>query len=229
MVGTTPPIRSSHVLAIDALGFAERLERSNDNELAEIWQVAQAQYHRFRASLPNLWVVNLWRGLVLSSGEFEATRLNDMFIVHSRRHMREEGLRYLIAGSLLYQQLLCVGFIPRGGLGVGPLMGRRDLLIGPGFVDAYRQAEKRAVETRNICAVQVSPGVVSGLRTSSKAHNLLCAYRGHHFIHPWALRDPELGPFDKDRVLQCLGAAGTNSEKLDATAEFLEHVADGEA
>lgn len=61
---------------------------------------------------------------------------------------------------------------------------------------------------------------------SRKALRLVCFYEGHFFLHPYHLVDPDLGAFSPGRVLDCLGAAGTNEDKLNATRKFLAELED---
>jgi hypothetical protein len=158
----------------------------------------------------------------------EALRLNDMFIAFSRKNTVEPDLRYLVSASMLYHQMLLEGFIPRGGLGFG-LVARGDgLLIGDGFIDAYERAEKRPAELKDICAVEVSPKAMRAIRPTQRRYQLICFYRGRFFIHPFALTDPDLGAFDRARILDCLRAAGANEQKLTATADFLDGFEDWE-
>lgn len=61
---------------------------------------------------------------------------------------------------------------------------------------------------------------------SRKALKLVCFYEGHFFLHPYHLVDADLGTFSAGRVLDCLEAAATNEEKLNATRKFLGELED---
>ena len=97
-----------------------------------------------------------------------------------------------------------------------------NLFLGSGFLDAYRMAESRPDPVRDVCAITVSPSFYSLVSWSEKCCRLLCLYEDHFFIHPYALSDPDMGEFDKDRILKCLKDSGTNEKKLTATKHFLE-------
>jgi hypothetical protein len=53
----------------------------------------------------------------------------------------------------------------------------------------------------------------------------MCFYK-RHFFHPYHLVDSDLGAFSSSRVLDCLEAAATNADKLNATRKFLEELED---
>lgn len=212
----------SPVLAMDALGFSAELDKCEDPEsLAALAARLDAQFHGFRSKIPHE-VAFVSQKRVIGSGEFSTLRLNDMFIVFSRRSRQDLPLRYLVAASLTYHQLLRSGFIVRGGLGLGPVLCRRDLFLGRGFLDAYRMAEGRPHPVRDVCATMVSPSFYSLVSWSERCCRLLCLYEDHFFVHPYALSDPDMGEFDEDRILKCLKDSGANERKLTATKHFLE-------
>ena len=101
-------------------------------------------------------------------------------------------------------------------------------MIGDGFIDAYERAEKRPAEIKDICAIEVSPSAMQTVRPTKRCYNLVCFYRGHFFVHPYFLTDPDLGAFDRDRVLESLRRAGANEQKLEATEAFLDGFEDSE-
>ena len=212
----------SPVLVVDALGFSAELEECGDLEsLAALALRLDAQFHGFRSKIPHE-VTFVTNKRVIGTREFSTLRLNDMFVVFSQRSRRDLPLRYLVAASLTYHQLLRTGFTVRGGLGLGPVLRRGDLFLGSGFLDAYRMAESRPRPVRDVCAIMVSPNFYSLVSWSEKCCRLLCLYEDHFFIHPYALSDPDMGEFDKDRILRCLKDSGTNEKKLTATKHFLE-------
>lgn len=216
------------VLIVDALGLANEIKSSDSVGLLRIVERLDRQYHHFRSKVPRR-VTFVHRWGVWGSKDFSAIRLNDMFAVYSRRLIADPGLRYLVASSLLYQTLLRSEVIPRGGLGYGALVQSKELVLGAGFVDAYESSEKRADGYRDICAIKISAQFLQRMPPSKKAWKLVCFYKGQFFVHPFRLVDPELGEFDKERVLSCLRAARINSEKLSATEQFLEGFEDYEA
>ena len=169
------------------------------------------------------------RQLVIGTGEFSTLRLNDMFIVFSKRSRDNLPMRYLVTASIAYHQLLLAGLIVRGGLGFGPVVKHRDLFLGSGFLDAYRMSERRSEFVRDICAIVVSPSFFWHVSWSEKCCRLLCLYEDHYFIHPNALTDPDLGEFDGDRILRCLRNSNANPRKLAATKRFLEGFEDYDA
>ena len=138
-------------------------------------------------------------------------------------------MRYLVATSLAYHQLLRQGFIVRGGLGFGTVLRKKDLFIGRGFLDAYRAAEKRNSSVRDVCAIAVSPSFFRHVAHEERCCRLLCLYEDHYFLHPTALTDPDMGEFDSARILRCLADAGANEAKLSATERFLADLEDYEA
>lgn len=212
----------SPVLAADALGFSAELDKCEDLEsLAAFALKLDAQFHAFRSKIPHR-ITFVGKKRVSGTRDFSTLRLNDMFIVFSERSRRDLPLRYLVTGSLTYHQLLRTGFTVRGGLGLGPVLRHRDLFLGSGFLDAYRMAESRPDAVRDVCAIMVSPSFYSLVSRSEKCCRLLCMYEDHFFIHPHALCDPDMGKFDKDRILQCLKDSSTNEKKLTATEHFLE-------
>lgn len=215
----------SHVFVVDALGFSDRIRRADRRSLLELWGEVDRQYAAFRLNLPNL-VALQFGSRIIGTREFETLRLNDMFIVHSRREMPDSALRYLITASVLYQQMLALKYIPRGGLGFGDVVRGDGLLIGGGFLDAYDHAEKRPSIIKDICAIGISPHFMATIGNSIMALKLVCFYKGHFFLHPYHLVDPDLGAFSPSRVLDCLEAAATNADKLNSTRKFLEELED---
>lgn len=218
------PFRSP-VVVIDALGIAEQIEKANEHELILLADKLDAQYHQFKLRIPNSIVVDTKKD-IRGSSEFSSLRMNDMFIVYSENEMPDISLRYMVTSSILYQQLLINGFIPRGGLGVGLVYKRNDLLLGDGFINAYHAAEKRGDQYKDICAIQVSLKFFQSVPSSERAYRLLCWYEGRYFINPICLHDPDIGKFDRVRVLRCLEQAGTNERKLRATEKFLNEYED---
>lgn len=162
---------------------------------------------------------------MIGTNDFSTFRLNDMFIVFSKKKKKDLALRYLVSSSLLYQTLLIEGFIPRGGLSFGPIIVSKESILGGGFVDAYEMAEERPAEIKDVCAIRVSPKFISIMENTERNFRLLYRYRGHFFINPTTLTDPEMGVFDNKRILELLLSAGANIEKMEATKAFLE---DGE-
>ncbi|MBY3203471.1 hypothetical protein [Rhizobium laguerreae] len=215
----------SHIFVVDALGFSDRIRRADRQSLLELWGEVDRQYAAFKLKLPNL-VALQFGSRIIGTREFETLRLNDMFIVHSRREMPDPALRYLITASILYQQMLALNYIPRGGLGFGDIVRGDGLLIGGGFLDAYDYAEKRPSSIKDICAIGISPHFMATIGNSRKALRLVCFYEGHFFLHPYHLVDPGLGAFSPGRVLDCLEAAATNEDKLNATRKFLAELED---
>lgn len=222
--------RSFHspVLVVDALGFAQKIIECDALKLQQLADRLGEDYLRFRMAVPHRLAITLGRRL-WGTPEFTTFRLNDMFVVFSRMPKDDFVLRYLVTGSIVFQSLLAAGFIPRGGLGWGLLHARSDALIGAGFVDAYATAEKRSGEVRDICAVQLSKAFLAHVPRSAHVQRLLCFYRGAFFINPIALVDPDRGKFDRQRILNCLEAAGANRQKLVATESFLHDFEDYEA
>ena len=215
----------SPVIVIDALGIAKKIECANAHELVSLADTLDEQYHNFKLRIPNAIVIDTKKE-ILGSSEFKSLRMNDMFIVYSENEMLDMSLSYMVTTAILYQQLLTHGFIPRGGLGIGLIYRRNDMLLGNGFIDAYHAAEKRGGKFKNICAVQVSLNFFKSIPNTERAYRLLCWYEGRYFINPICLHDPDLGKFDRDRVLKYLEQSGTNSEKLRATEKFLNEYED---
>jgi hypothetical protein len=114
-------------------------------------------------------------------------------------------------------------------LAAGPICRSRDLLIGNGFIDAYEAAEKRTEQSRDICAVQVSPTFLAGMPNTRRAWQLMCFFEGHFYVHPWRVTDPQMGEFSAERILELLAVSGANAAKLDATRRFVEGLEDYEA
>ncbi len=169
------------------------------------------------------------RSSVIATREYATLRLNDMFVLHATRQLQDVQTRFLLCGSMLFQSMLLAHQVPRGGLGFGPIYRSKDLLVGNGFVDAYEAAEKRDDHSRHICAVQLSPSFLLRMPNTKRAFQLLCFYRGRFFVHPWGLVDPQMGPFDPERILSLLEVAGANHPKMDATQHFLKNLENYEA
>lgn len=218
----------SPVLVVDALGFTQKILESDEEMLSTLADRIDRNYLRFRKAIPFGLVVHTMNK-VWGTPEFSTFRLNDMFIVYSSISNDDFALRYLITASLTFQALLLDGFIPRGGLGWGLVHARPNSLIGTGFVDAYAAAEKRSAATKDVCALQLSSNFMARMPTNEHEQRLLCFYRGEFFVNPIALTDPELGQFDRQRMLDLLVAAGVNESKLAATREFLDGFEDFDA
>jgi hypothetical protein len=188
----------------------------------------QQQFHEFKARVPHEFLA-VGPLSVVASDEYATLRLNDMFALHATRALDDVQIRFLLCGSMLFQQMLLAGQIPRGGLGFGPIHREDDLLIGSGFIDAYEAAEKRSESCRDICAVLVSSTFMLSLPNKKRAYQLLCYYEGRFYVHPWGLVDPQLGEFDPARILELLERSGINQRKLEATRHFFENLEDYEA
>jgi hypothetical protein len=228
LFGQKVSVSSSPILVVDALGFTAKILAAGEDELPMLGRTLERQYHRFKAKVPHRFMI-VSRKRVWGSNDFQTFRLNDMFIVYSDKGGSENSFRILVASSLLYQTMLMERFVPRGGLGVGALLKRSDLLVGAGFVDAYTASEKRDERTRHICAIQVSPAFMRSIPNTEKAYPLLCFYKNAFFVHPWYLTDPEIGEFNADRIIGCLREGGANAEKLAATTHFLREFQDYDA
>jgi hypothetical protein len=225
----TPQV--SPVLVVDALGFADRIQSANAEGLVELAHKLEQQYYQFRAKIPFAAVI-VTRRRVFGTGEFSTFQLNDMFVLFSQkgnRDYKDLAFRHLVASSLLYQVLLLEGFVPRGGLGFGLVLQRRQALLGYGFIDAYRIAEKRSAATRHVCAIQISPAFIARMPPTEQSYRMLCFYERSFFLNPRFLVDPEMGKFDNDRIMNLLRSAGANQEKLDATDKFLHELEDFDA
>lgn len=218
----------SPVLVVDALGFTRQILDSDEAALGALADRMDQNYLRLRRAIPFGFVIHT-KNKVWGTPEFSTFRLNDMFVVYSRVPKDNSALRYLVTASIVFQALLVDGFIPRGGLGWGLLHSRSDSLVGAGFIDAYSAAEKRSAATSDICALQLSRSFMTQMPASAHAHRLLCFYKGEFFVNPIALTDPELGKFDRQRVLDLLASAGTNESKLAATRAFLNGFEDFDA
>jgi len=218
-------VSSSPILVVDALGFAAKIISAGEDDLLLLGKTLEQQYHRFKARVPHRFMIVTPRH-VWGTKDFRIFRLNDMFILYSDRGGSENSFRILVASSFLYQAMLKEKFVPRGGLGVGALLKRSDLLVGAGFVDAYTASERREESTRHICAIQLSPEFMRSIPNTERAYRLLCFYKNKFFLHPWGLTDPEIGEFSADRVLECLRQGGANQEKLAATTDFLRDFQD---
>lgn len=217
----TKPI-DSPVLVIDALGISARINSANKNELVSLVDELDHQFFKFRAKIPNSLVI-VTKNRVFGTSEFMSLRLNDMFVLFSNRVIPDFTLRYLISASLLYQQLVLSGFIPRGGLGFGAVYKKKDMIIGKGFLDAYQSAEQRDKEINDICAIRISTDFMKKVESTEQSYRLLCFYKGNFFINPTFMTDPDMGEFNNKRILDLLEASGTNQVKLDATEDFLEN------
>jgi hypothetical protein len=215
------------VLVIDALGFTQQIRAAGSKGLAELAQRLWRQFHGFQARVP-FEMIAVGPDDVVTSDELATLQLNDMFVLHATRPLDDVKTRFLVSASMLFQQMLIDGQIPRGGLGFGPIHRSRDFLVGNGFLDAYEAAEKRSEHSRHICAVLVSPAFMAVIPNTKHAYKLLCAYRGRFYIHPWGLTDPQMGEFSLHRILTLLADAGANKQKLDATKVFLDELEDYE-
>lgn len=225
----TPQI--SPVLVVDALGFADRIQSADAEGLVELADKLEQQYYRFRAKIPFVAVV-VTRRRVFGTGEFSTFQLNDMFVLFSqkgKRDYKDLAFRHLVASSLFYQVLLLEGFVPRGGLGFGLVLQRGQALLGYGFIDAYRIAEKRSAATRHVCAIQVSPAFIARMPPTEQSYRMLCFYERSFFLNPRFLVDPEMGKFNNDRIMKLLRSAGANQEKLDSTNKFPHELEDFDA
>lgn len=216
-----PAVTHSPVLVIDALGFTEQIKAAGDRGLVRLASGLERQFYLFRAKVPRR-MAFLGRSRVFGTREFATLQLNDMFILHASRRMKEAQLRFLISGSMLFQSMLLAGLVPRGGLGFGPIYRSRGMLIGNGFVDAYETSEKRDECSRHVCAIQLSSSFLHQMPNSRRAFQLLCFFEGKLYIHPWGLVDPEMGEFSADRIQSLLTKAGANKTKIDASRRFFE-------
>ena len=134
----------SPVLVVDALGMSSKIDECRDPlSLADLAAKLDEQFHGFQSKIPHR-LMFVGKKRVFGTRDFSSMRLNDMFILYTGQRVKDYDLpgRYLVAGSVLYHQLIRSGFIPRGGLGFGPVVSRRELILGRGFLDAYRMAEK---------------------------------------------------------------------------------------
>ncbi|MCQ3830187.1 hypothetical protein HXX02_12095 [Microbulbifer elongatus] len=215
----------SPVLVMDALGIASKVASANEFELISLADKLDDQYHNFKLRLPNSIVIDTKKN-IFGSQEFSSLRMNDMFIVFSQKQLPDFRLRYMVSAAILYQQLLTLGFIPRGALGNGLVLQRNDMILGNGFIDAYMSAEKRGRHFKDICAVQLSYNFFKAVDNTEHSYRLLCWYEGRFFLNPIALKDPDIGDFDRDKVMDCLISSGANSQKLRATEKFLENYED---
>lgn len=219
---------NSPVLVVDALGVSARIANASADELVSLADELDHQFYKFIAKIPNTLVIEFGRR-VYGSSEFSSLHLNDMFVLYSEKNQSNMPHRYLVAGLLLYHQLLLSGQIPRGGLGFGDVMHRNGMILGKGFLDAYLSAEQREANTKDVCAIQVSSEFLRNLPSSEYSYRLLCRYNQRFFLNPRSLDDPEMGSFNEQRILDLLEAAGANSAKLSATADFLAHCEDYDA
>lgn len=228
MFGRRSATLISPVLVIDALGFSAEIRCAGREALAELVSRLDDQYHQFRAKVPHR-IMMVGRKRVWGTREFATLRLNDMFVLHAGQEMVDPALRFGLCASLLYHSMMLAGLIPRGGLGYGPIHRSGDALLGSAFLEAYEAAEKRAPDTRNICAVQLAPSFALAMPNTERAWRLMCFYRGCFFVHPWFLIDPQMGEFSPARILDLLSAAGANADKLVATETFLRELEDYDA
>ncbi|GAC1569366.1 MAG: hypothetical protein NVS3B3_23730 [Aquirhabdus sp.] len=113
------------------------------------------------------------------------------------------------------------GFLPRGALGFGSLRPGLNSLIGRGFIDAYQAAEQRDPAIKDVCAVLVTAEFLRVMPNTKQNWKILCFYRGYFFINPIFLTDPQMGVFDRNRILKLLKNGGVNIEKHAATEQFL--------
>ena len=218
----------SPVLVVDALGVSERIASCDSGALSELADELDQQFYSFSSRLPNRLVIAT-RSSVFSSRQFSSLRLNDMFVAFSTKAMPDPVLGYLVAASMLYHQLLLAGFIARGGLGFGTVLRRRDMILGNGFLDAYRASERRSDLTKHVCAIEVTPRLLAQIPNCERAWRLLCFYNDRFFVNPTCLVDPDMGEFTAERILGLLKSSGVNGEKRSATAEFLEKLEDYDA
>ncbi len=218
----------SPVIVIDALGVSSMIRSSSDNDLLLLATKLDKHFHQFRAAVPFGFVI-ITPKWVIGTNEFSTFRLNDMFILYSKQPTPDVALRFLVTASLVYHSLLLNGFIPRGGIGFNSVLATKHSIIGAGFIDAYEMAEKRTVETKDICAIQVAQSFLTKMPRTEKVYKLLYFYKGHLFVNPTTLTDPSLGTFDKTRIVECLRTAGTNEAKIRATEQFLEEGEDYDA
>ena len=217
------------MLVAEALGFGARLEKCHDPEaLADLANTLDDHFHAFMSKVPHRCMF-VGKNRVLGTRDFSALRLNDMFVLFSQTSIQDLPMRYLVAASLAYHQLLRQGFIVRGGLGFGMVLRKKDIFIGHGFLDAYRAAEKRHSSIRDVCAIAVSPSFFRHVAHKERCCRLLCLYEDHYFLHPTTITDPDMGEFDSARILRCLTVAGANEAKLSATEHFLANLEDYEA
>lgn len=218
----------SPVLVMDALGVSRRIETSDKAGLADLADELDEQFHRFRAKIPHKAMV-VGRRHVIGTREFSTLRLNDMFVLYSERSLPDPALRYMVAAAILYHSLLLARFIPRGGLGFGHVLRRREMLLGQGFLDAFRAAEKRPAALKEICAVEVSPAFAMQVSNNEHSWRLVCLYQDRFYLNPTYLTDPEMGEFDNKRILALLAEAGADDKKLRGTTTFLENLEDYDA
>lgn len=222
-------VTTSPVLVADALGFSTRIEKCHDREaLADLASILDDHFHAFMSKVPYRCMF-VGKNRVFGTRDFSSLRLNDMFVLFSQTSIKDLPMRYLVAASLVYHQLLLRGLIVRGGLGFGMVIRNKDFFIGRGFLDAYRVAEKRNSSIRDVCAIAVSPSFFRHVVKQERCCRLLCLYEDHYFLHPTALTDPDMGEFDNVRILRCLADAGADEEKLSATEHFLANLEDYDA
>lgn len=213
---------NSPVLVMDALGISRRIEESDEAQLADVADELDRQFYTFRAKVPYKFVL-VGRRRVIGTKEFSTFRLNDMFVLFSERRLPDPALYYMLSASILYHSMLLDRFIPRGGLGFGHVLRRRSMLLGKGFLDAYTTAEKRPEDLKDICGVELSPNFVMQINNTEQSWRLVCLYRDRFYLNPVCLTDPEMGEFDKDRILHLLMEAGADNKKLRGTKKFLEN------
>ena len=133
------------MLVAEALGFGARLEKCHDPEaLADLANTLDDHFHAFMSKVPHRCMF-VGKNRVLGTRDFSSLRLNDMFVLFSQTSIQDLPMRYLVATSLAYHQLLRQGFIVRGGLEFGMVLRKKDIFIGRGFLDAYLAAEKKTL------------------------------------------------------------------------------------
>jgi hypothetical protein len=84
----------SPVLVMDALGIASKIASANEFELISLADKLDEQYHNFKLRIPNSVVIDTKKD-ILGSQEFSSLRMNDMFIVFSRKELPDFCLRYM--------------------------------------------------------------------------------------------------------------------------------------
>lgn len=216
---------NSPVLVVDALGVGHRIHGSDGDALTFLADELESQFHCFRAKVPHQGMI-VTQNHVWGTKEFSTVRLNDMFVLFSEREIPDPALRYMVAASILYHQLLLSGFMPRGGLGFGLVLRRKEMVLGGGFLDAYNVAEKRSDDLRHICAIELSSNFCLNIANTEHSWRLVCLYKDRLFLNPRALVDPEMGEFDNERITSLLANAGANDQKLQATQAFLDNLED---
>lgn len=213
---------------MDALGISRKLEETDEAGLVQIAEELDKQFYAFQAKVPHK-VMVVGRKRVYGTREFSTFRFNDMFVLFSERNVPDPALRYMVSTSIIYHSMLLAHFIPRGGLGFGHVLRRGDMLLGRGFLDAYRAAEKRPVALRDVCAVELSPSFVMQVKNTEHSWRFVCRYQDRFYLNPVFLTDPEMGEFDSDRILSLLRESGVDDKKLKGTKMFLKNYEDYDA